>query len=195
MSRRSKQQGRTGFKVRISCRCGRGSGRRHASSCDRIRDPQQQQQSCEEPCRLRRRSRHTLVARSVPAGSWRAQRSRQAFRQWGGSKRFPMQWLHPPSVSSASLRYHTLVPGASCIALSTRRIAKQEELSDRGCFEQGPSGCDAIDWEQSQASYLRQILVARVYEVAVRPQLSASCTLEILASIYPAGSDPLLQCC
>ena len=34
---------------------------------------------------------------------------------------------------------------------------------------QSDAGCSAIDWNNWQTSYLRQILLARVYEVAVRP--------------------------
>lgn len=75
-----------------------------------------------------------------------------------------MQRLHPSSVSS-TLLHHTHVACAHTIDTHDRRSL---EFSDHDCFEQGPGGCDAIDWEQSQASYLRQILVARVYEVAVR---------------------------
>lgn len=36
---------------------------------------------------------------------------------------------------------------------------------------QGPGGCAAIDWDNSLSSYLRHILVARVYDVAIQTPL------------------------
>lgn len=40
--------------------------------------------------------------------------------------------------------------------------------SGRYCAPQSNAGCAAIDWDNWQMSYLRLILLARVYEVAVR---------------------------
>jgi hypothetical protein len=49
------------------------------------------------------------------------------------------------------------------------RQSLYERIFSRCLFEQGPGGCAAIDWDNSLSSYLRHILVARVYDVAVRP--------------------------
>ena len=34
---------------------------------------------------------------------------------------------------------------------------------------QGPSGCQQMQWRTERGGYLREILTARVYDVAVRP--------------------------
>jgi len=68
-----------------------------------------------------------------------------------------------------------LEPGA--LSTVNRQADADESLAAfrcDGCTRtecQGPGGCTAIDWEQSSASYLRQILLANVYDVAIETPL------------------------
>jgi hypothetical protein len=61
-------------------------------------------------------------------------------------------------------------------------IAEHEACS---LFMQGPSGCQQMLWRNQPGGYLREILTARVYDVAVRLFRHAACLQQLLVQQYP----------
>lgn len=77
------------------------------------------------------------------------------------------------------------LPGSNQAAKESRDVSKTAAVDSAVCFlhllricpvhVQGEKGCVAAPWRFTQDGYLREILTARVYDVAVR--ISHSVTL------------------